>query len=840
MINKKIFLIIPLLIIISLIPFTTASITQIPYYVDDDNNSEVWGKLDIVKGETYNISINNNGVSSITGDNMFVYYNNFSTNSMINKGVGGANTLYFQEELGFNITYENFTFSYKSKDSLEGGSNADSGYFSIGLGDKTYNDDNRQGIITAINSKTTENYDIVVYYSINDSLYTNDSISDYPITDISNYTWSNTFISLIDNKDLYVKRLTGLNEEINIKLNNTDTYNNNFDAFNLWCYRISDSITDITYNSVNNWYFIEARNSYDGYTTSNVSNIKIYNGTLKDVNISCGVNWCEIKANRNVNNFIIPMITNISGDLLVGYNNGLNYDISTIQSADITTTAIDYVIFNTTINVTGNTTPLSNGIANQIYYINTSLNNGCSIFENRNCSSPTGYKHNVTMNKINETFFTINLSDTSLFPAYYPFNADTMENAVKNPEYIYLNHYLMWEVVNMTTTNENNLFLSLEIGGDNQTDDEPLYIYYCNSSYDQSSDPTGSSYCELQQAVLSSNLPSHAHGQTTHYVIGVNPSINKTINSTFVFYTEAINQASGWWIDYFNNVSYTANEFFYGKYGSMVRNNNIYDVHLHQSLETDSFNYYIEYYGVEENAQSILTSDTYDITNRPPNTPVIINPCNITYGVDSESNTSIFFNWSGATDPDGDTVTYNVSIKNGGLPINLFTTDLNSSTYYMSTNNSFYNDDFKTLIKSCDPSGACSETISSCYFTICVSDWVLITRPCTDGVSLYIYEDVNSCGVYNDVPLLNGTYNVCKTQLEQENQTNIFLLIIFIVLLVLWFVTKNSIVGMLNLFFALSIAVYSKTILSEDLIVIGLGFISLIYGLIVYLQMKNN
>ena len=577
------------------------------------------------------------------------------------------------------------------------------------------------------------------------------------------------------------------------------------------------------------------------------NNLTLYvkNGDVPDVQLSIPSNdfneivYVLIQAPNNIwglsywDNFIIK--DNETDDSLITYN------LTTSQSADVTTQAVEEITINATLNYTGIDYENLTGNAYLIHYINTSLNNGCAVFENGACTENSGDINNLSMNKINETSFTLTIDDTHLFPAYYPFNAQVMEGATKTPYYIYKNNYLMWNINNMTTNSVDQLFLALEINGDNLTNDKPLYIYYCNESYDQSSDPTGVTSCELQQAVLSSNLPSHSHGQTKHYVIGVNPSITKTQNSTFVFYTEAVNEASGWWIDYFTNATYTANEFLTGRYGNMNRDTtNIYDIHLHQSLDTDSFNYYVEYKGNGSNAISSVTTDTYDIVNRPPNTPVVNDPCNITYSVDSESNTKIFFNWSSATDPDNDTLIYKVSVRVNNFPLNLFSTNETSYNYYFNTSSNLYHNSFRTKIITCDPSGLCSDTLSSCSFNMCVPNWSLIAQPCTDGVTLYSYEDTNSCGLYNDLPLINGTYVECKTQAESENQTNLFLLISFIVLLVLWFFTRNSIVGIINVFYVLSLAVYSTTITSEGLVTLGLSLIAFIYGLLTYLQMKGD
>ena len=233
-------------------------------------------------------------------------------------------------------------------------------------------------------------------------------------------------------------------------------------------------------------------------------------------------------------------------------------------------------------------------------------------------------------------------------------------------------------------------------------------------------------------------------------------------------------------------------------------------------------------------------------TNYPPNIATSIKPSNTTITLNS-TNQTININWSGGDDNNSDTVNTKVYFSLLGSKTLLGNTTTQSIIINATSNDYITSNYYKVYLNLSDDN---NYTISEGEtFTFCINEWDAYNTTCTNNLQTLIYNDTNNCPLTYDLPIDNGSVSACdigssgsiNVTLESGFTTeNILLLVIFGVLLLLWFITKNSIIGMINTFYAISMAVYAKSISNEGLIIVGFALIALVYGMVTYLLMKGG
>jgi len=559
-----------------------------------------------------------------------------------------------------------------------------------------------------------------------------------------------------------------------------------------------------------------------------------------------------------------------TGEITELYNSGTGYNpYDAVASVDyeynltINQTPSDIIFPETfTLNLTldvdtdNEYNNLNDSYATLNYIMNTSLNGGCAKFENTICTM-TDYA-SVNMTKTNNTYFTSLIDDTNLYPAYYPFYAQWMEEAPKSYETIYKSNNVKWEVFNFSTSESLEEFMIMELMAENLTYSYPLNIYYCNETY-TTGKPRNNGNCELLQSYNYDDYTEndHSHGINSYYrSIPFNQDqVTPSAHAYFLFTSNAPNTAKGWSIAYATNTSYTnqyfSNSDFRHNTYTTATANKIYDFHFHQFLITDSFDYYITYNSTDENAEiktSTLEQDDFDVLNIAPYGVTIYNPCNITYVLGSDSNTSMLFNWSETTDFNNDSFTQNVTIKNGLTSYNLFTVNNGISDYnYTTDKEAFLTGIYQTQIYLEDANTNGATSTSTCEFNICINDWVQQLSTCSNATQTITYTDSNACSLQYDVPVLNGTQQVCAENNSVTNPELLLMIGFLLILFLIFLIVKSYVFGLLTFAYHLFLTFHLNEVYegssSQEMILIGMLFVGLVILLLStfnYLSRKNN
>lgn len=577
-----------------------------------------------------------------------------------------------------------------------------------------------------------------------------------------------------------------------------------------------------------------------------------FNGTIDEVGF-----W-----NRTLNNTEIAQIYNSGNGITYPFTNATipsynvtNTNIPTIINTSTFTLNITTIIASNTTNVSTLTNPYT-----QLYYaINTSLNNGCAIFYQKQCQQDlTSSIINMTRNS--NSNFTLSLDDGRIFPAYYPFNYQFIEST-QGLNYSNYNHnFVKFNIFNFSTTS-NNTYLTLEMDAQNISGSSNMLIYYCNSSY-TTGDPATSSNCVLVQNYIPQNW-NHQHNISKHDVVPFNiNTIQKTQVSYIIFLGQGNNNNQRWDFRYVTNATYDNTSFNIGNYNTWSNTTNIFDMHVHQySTTSDYFTYYTKFY--DNNGYSNTSSTSilyYNFTHVNPTTPVITNNCNInaTYGGGEQYT----INWTPSSSANNLPITYYYQAYDpfyGGfndIP-NCYIGDNINTTYCNVSIDQAYNDgNLASLLAgvtldtricaidsqsgvSCDVDD--SNTIpSGCTLYICTTNFVKQLQPCINGLSLIYYQDTNYCNKPYGLPVNNGTYEACvvaPTKNIISFDTNltivIFIMIIIIIAIIIGLVLKKGIFFYISGIMTLLLGIFMKTTYA---VIDNYGmFAFMIIGLLIFL-----
>lgn len=519
---------------------------------------------------------------------------------------------------------------------------------------------------------------------------------------------------------------------------------------------------------------------YSSKWTGGVSRITMFNvqfnaGNVTDsYNSGSGRDWLTYNST--------PATTTI----LTSYNVTL-----TANPNDINTSLIGYVNYTATaVNLTSNNSIVNGSFMTLYYNMSTILNGGCAKFENQVCTDYT--TRYINMTKTNNTYYTYQIRELDIFPGYYPFYQQYIDNTNVTYNYTtYNNVNIKFMIQNFTTYT--NPFLSFEYDGNNISGLSQFQVYYCNSSYNIGS-PVSNANCELVQNVLaSSNLSSHTHGIHRHYVLPINIiSTAKTQNSSIIIYNSQL-IANGWNFEYVLNSTYNNRSFCIGNPSSWSCNDNkIFDMHIHQFVpQNDSFNTWVVFNDGSGNSNSSsIHKDYLDAINQPPSTPLITYPTGMEkITVSSSVNSSIFINWTNVTDYERDILSYSLYLTNGLLNYWITTNSTTDTVNYTwSTNANFTpSGSYYSRIIVCDNVSNC--VIGAGDITLCQNSYINTTGVCVSGAALQTVVDGNGCDTLLAFPTIyNNTYVNCTvppTQIQysfSESQLVILIMLILIVI----------------------------------------------------------
>lgn len=568
-----------------------------------------------------------------------------------------------------------------------------------------------------------------------------------------------------------------------------------------------------------------------GVPTAYMDEVAIFNTSLNNTQIQELYN----SGNITLYPFVAPSSPSIAP----------SYYVNTSQvPSDINSTLIGSLLINATItNLTTNNTVTNNSYA-QLYY-NLTLNTTCAIFYDGVCVN-NGSTRIINMTKINNTYYTTTLNEKDIFPAYYPFDENYIENSNTLNYTLYLNNNIRFIINNFTTYI--NPFISIEFNIDNVSASSQLFIYYCNSSYN-TGNPSSNNNCELVDTYVQSTLTdSHRHNNTKHVVQPINiRNITKTQNSSIIFYSTQTS-ANGWTVAYVLNSTYSNNSFKIGNPNTWSNTPNIFDIHIHQFLQTDSFRYNVLFNdGINNTNRSLEVIDYYNVRNHPPTSPFIYLPNEsqkIT--ISMNSNTSILFAWTPSFDFENSSLTYTLYAQN-----QLFTYDIitnlstTNNSYLWSTNRNYIMEgSYSTRILVCDNASNCN--LGSGFMTLCVNDYVRNVEPCVNDARLIDYTDVNGCDALLDVPADNGTYETCQTIVYTQRTYTEFEIVMIVLIIFLILSTFAGIfvhpafLGLAGLICAFMIVVFQQHNM-PIILDVAAGFMCLVYmvGWFLMKRMKN-
>jgi hypothetical protein len=608
-----------------------------------------------------------------------------------------------------------------------------------------------------------------------------------------------------------------------------------------------------------------------GFTgLSNPDTSFTYYMLTNDVNTPDGSSriWCDGVSTIGVFNTTIRYVGKQTVMWLYGEQTAIpsgapiNYSISNTQTpSDINTTTLEINI-TSWVNSTGNISNLTNPSVQLWYKQYTALNNNCAIFINRNCTSNNVYK-NSTMTKVNNSIYTISLSDTEIFPAYYPWYTDEIFNSDGLNYSVYTSHNVRFMIYNFSTSsNDYNIFV--EMNAKNKTGSSNMNIYYCNQSYN-SGNPAITNNCELisSYTALTSSLSTskHNHDKSTHDVVPFKiNSVGKTKNSSIVFMGSGT-VANAWEFKYILNSSYDNMSFQTGASFPQYNfdaSNKIFDIHIHSFEKTDYLSYYTTFNnGTSDVKNSSVTNDFYNVSIYNPNCPYFINPSdNEVFTITSSDtyNTSILINWT-RLQANYSTANYvmlyvydPISTLKYAVKLNLTETGFNL-TYI--TNDSFLAGDYLYSINFYDITDTLLQSCEQHSFNLCQNSYATYLQPCTDGAKLLSYYDENYCGTNYQFPIMNGTYTNCtgiiqnEVSLSQNTWINILLIVMIVATFImgLFFPVFIMMSGFIMMIYSFLIKFYfgvsnGSTVIFYTLLFVGIAVLFL--GLLLTLGKMND
>lgn len=485
-----------------------------------------------------------------------------------------------------------------------------------------------------------------------------------------------------------------------------------------------------------------------------------------------------------------------SGIIIIRYLNTTEQPISYSVTTNNTPTNISTTTLNLTIiaNITSNKNITANGNAIIFYGINTTLNNGCSIFYQNNCVKSNNFG-NTTMTQLSNMSYSISLMDNEILPAYYPFNYNYMRNTTTFLDTIYSNNNLLFNITNFSTSL--NYTLNLEFDAVNKTNVlSNLLIYYCNYSFilNVGNPSLRPNACELIDSYSATTNCSHYHGTRCDRAIPVIISnITKTQNSFIIFVGQS-NALNGWDFGYVLNNSYDNSSFRFGNFNAFdsvsTKTDKIYQVHLHSYSSQDTFKYYVNYTNNGTTASSTLRYLFYNVSYSPPSASNFINPnclntSTLIYTIGSSNNYTL--SWTTAQSQ----LKYNITYL-------LFYSDIldisresfgNTTATNLTLNSSVMNgiSGLKYFYVISSDGIATDEGKLGCTFNFCTNNWIKSVQPCINNVQLINYTDSNSCSEQYNLPSDNGQYESCTaiTYVQNSLSEDVILLIILFVFLII-------------------------------------------------------
>lgn len=319
-----------------------------------------------------------------------------------------------------------------------------------------------------------------------------------------------------------------------------------------------------------------------------------------------------------------------------------------------------------------------------IYHKTNNTRNEINYYENG--TAVVGYM--AANSKVNTSQnVTFSLEEHVIYPGSYNIDFDTHEDNLHTATSLSgTNTFASVEIINISTNTHYNVLEFMANASSPAA--SALQVYYCNSSYAFSSNPTTSPFCINIGSKLATTAYNHSHSQYSshsliicglNYTTGRVGTVKATPKSYFMFTTGNV----AW------NLWSVANASRPGVLRVSSNSGNSWtnftatpDVHVHQ-IYNDSVYYayacYNETSAGNDQICSTLRLDALDIANLPPTAPSVYSPIADEYGA------LIPINWTAAFSETGQSIyRYNVTIRNHFGEVRL--TVANNSPTNLNTN----------------------------------------------------------------------------------------------------------------------------------------------------------
>lgn len=354
---------------------------------------------------------------------------------------------------------------------------------------------------------------------------------------------------------------------------------------------------------------------------------------------------------------------------------GANFTFISQSPADITSTNA----FGQRTNITYNVSNLTGGTP-ALYYKTNKTTSDILYFLNGTAIS--GWQTVLCENYTGSQLWSCLLNDNQIYPATYNYNESQMENTTHNILTMAgQSNFVMVELLNISNTSQYGFF-EMMVNGSNSN---AITFYYCNSSYDLSSQPMTNANCGLFGSLPANTIYNHSHGTNSkHQLIpfAVNNSSGtlggSSVKITPISYFIARSASSINTLYYYINATSraTAARTSTNTGSTWTSQNYTFDSHLHQFDGTDTLHYFLNanVSGLVQN--STTRNDTMELDPLPPTAPTVLTPtAGNKYGV-------IPINWTASQNLTPQTIYYNVSLLNPDLSFNKTLIANTSSTSY--------------------------------------------------------------------------------------------------------------------------------------------------------------
>lgn len=342
----------------------------------------------------------------------------------------------------------------------------------------------------------------------------------------------------------------------------------------------------------------------------------------------------------------------------------------------------------------------------------------CLIFTNGTCL--TGWQ-NTSYYSISSPNYTFRLFESNIYPATYNYNQLSMMNTVHSNSTMTLNtEGVAIELLNVSNDKQYSFF-EIMLNGTTTTS---VDFFYCNSSYNFSTNLTTSSNCAQFNTLIANEAYDHTHTiYSSHRVLSmpINITTGTILGSSIIVTPVSYIIAKP--TDLTQNV-----QFYYitntSRVGAIRTTSNAgiswtnqtytIDAHLHQFNDNTSLYYYSCAYTTSTQLQTCsgINQDLMQLGGVNPTAPAIISPITTTY-YKNIANISIIYTTSYS--PNGyPIVKYNISLLNSDFTFNSTIIGNNSPNLQYSWNASIIPDgNYSIRVEACDNLSQCSSGYSS-------------------------------------------------------------------------------------------------------------------------------